>query len=43
MIFCVAAPLGQELSDSFMEHHPNVKYIVQGYFYHTLLDIFHHF
>eukprot|EP00080_Pristionchus_pacificus_P012258 PDM72278.1 G protein-coupled receptor [Pristionchus pacificus] len=31
MIFCVAAPLGQELSDAFMAHHPNVKYIVQGF------------
>ncbi|GMS94640.1 hypothetical protein PENTCL1PPCAC_16815, partial [Pristionchus entomophagus] len=31
MIMCSTAPLSQDMSDEFLNSHPNVKYIVQGY------------
>ncbi|KAF8370558.1 hypothetical protein PRIPAC_76987 [Pristionchus pacificus] len=31
LILTSSSPLSQEISDEFFAHHPNVKYIVQGY------------
>ncbi|GMS82822.1 hypothetical protein PENTCL1PPCAC_4997, partial [Pristionchus entomophagus] len=31
MILCCAAPLSEEISDEFLVHHSNVKYVVQGF------------